>query len=385
MTVCMECGREMGEQATVCLTCGSPIEEVTDSSASLLDVSSHVADKIRTAASDRLPDSLPAVDSLPDFSSLEYPGLTKRWGRIQSDLEDRLADLKERSSNQMPGLLTFLHVDDLRQWLDAAYEGTQTHYDRAMDAAFIAKQRAGELGYSAGQHRLFDEGHTIWGSFERAQEAVPGDSELAEIAGWAEAYMKDLTTPSGMPIVNLNPAQYDQWAEAFSSVPGVDKRYLFDLLNFDAMQVVASQLGVVGVLFALNDDDLERLSELLGAMGINAIVAANPVLGMVTIATTAYAYWRHEKLEGKEVMKGGAIAGVSSIIFINLGLPVLVELVVVVVVGYQMRKRIFENEEFLRWLKSHLKDRSLDIGEVAAALPRDSQIGRKVTFPKAGQ
>lgn len=319
------------------------------------------------------------VASSPSTTSPPSSPLTGIWDRVRDGFSDRLSDLKEQSADQLPGLLAFLQTEDLRQWLDAVYEGTRTQYDRAMDAAFVAKQRAGELGYSAGQHRLFDEGHTVAGSFERAQQAVQGDAELTEIVEWSRSYLNDLTTPAGMPLVNLDPGDYQQWVDAFSvDVPGLQEHHLFDLLTFDAMELIAAELGVLGVLFALTDDDLERLSEVIGAMGMTAVVAANPILGMITIATTAYAYWRHEKVTGRSATKGGAIAGVSAVIFLTLGLPVLVELVVAIVVGYQLRKRLFESDEFVQWVKRNLRERPPKLDELASILPDRAPLARQV-------
>lgn len=81
-------------------------------------------------------------------------------------------------------------------------------------------------------------------------------------------------------------------------------------------------------------------------MGVNAIPAANP-LGLVTIATLASAYWRHEAVAGREVVTGGSIAGVSALVFVSMALSVLVELIIVVVVAHQVREKIFEDEALM--------------------------------------
>lgn len=365
MPTCPDCGRDLGQQATVCFVCGAALTEEGEPDASLLDAGRDAADRLRRLASDR-------SESVTDL-----------WETAQENFARRLTEIRDGTSEQVPSLLAFLHTDDLLRWLDTAYSTSHTQYDRAMDAAFLAKQRAGELGYSVGQHRLFDGGHTLRGSFERAQEAVQNDSSLTEVVEWSRAYMNDLTTPSGMPITTLDPAEYERWATAFSeTVPGLDQQYLFDLLNFDAMELVASEIAVIGAIFALSDDDLERLSELLGAMGVNAIVAANPIMGMLTIASTAYAYWRYETVAGTQVVKGGSLAGVSALVFVSLGAPVLVELVVAVVVAHQLRQRVFENEEFVRWLRKQAKKQRPSVDELLAVLPESAALARRLRGPE---
>ena len=48
----------------------------------------------------------------------------------------------------------------------------------------------------------------------------------------------------------------------------------------------------LALIFALQKDDLTRRSELLGSMGITALISANPVMGLSIVATTGYAYWK---------------------------------------------------------------------------------------------
>jgi hypothetical protein len=80
-----------------------------------------------------------------------------------------------------------------------------------MDAEYL------RAGIGGAYHRLFDEGHTIWGSWEAVREALPGDSRLQEMVGWIGAYAKDVTTMKGMPFFNLDKADFDGWANALSA------------------------------------------------------------------------------------------------------------------------------------------------------------------------
>ena len=108
--------------------------------------------------------------------------------------------------------------------------------------------------------------------------------------------------------------------------------------------------GAVGLLFALSKDDQEKLSEILGAMGISAIISANPLMGLSAIATTGYAYWKKKqsgeelKLETGAAAKGAAVAGVSAGLFMIMGLPILVELVIVISLTSLLQKHILDNE-----------------------------------------
>ena len=96
--------------------------------------------------------------------------------------------------------------------------------------------------------------------------------------------------------------------------------------------------------------DQEKLSEILGAMGITAIISANPLMGLAAIATTGYAYWKKKqsgeelKLEKGAAAKGAAVAGVSAGLFMILGLPILVELVIVIALTSLLNKHVLDSE-----------------------------------------
>jgi hypothetical protein len=53
----------------------------------------------------------------------------------------------------------------------------------------------------------------------------------------------------------------------------LSKAWVYDAASDDAFDVLSSGLGAVGLIFALQKDDLTRLSELLSSMGITALSA----------------------------------------------------------------------------------------------------------------
>ena len=64
-------------------------------------------------------------------------------------------------------------------------------------------------------------------------------------------------------------------------------------------------------------------------MGIISIITANPLMGIAVIATTAYAY-KNKKINTEDAIKGAGQAGISLAIFNLLGLPILIELFIVI-------------------------------------------------------
>lgn len=278
-------------------------------------------------------------------------GLNEIWARMRETLATAVIEVKEKGASSLASALAFLQTPDLLKWTENLTKGAATVYDKAMDAEYLRTHIGG------GAHRLFDGGHTIIGSWEAVKDAMKGDSTAQEIVEWTKAYMKDLTTVKGMPFFNLDKADYDKWAgEIARKIPGVSREFLYDLLSFDAMEICAAGFSVVGVFFAFSKEDKEKLAEILGAMGISSIVAANPILGLTTIAVTAYSYWKHGPMDAVAAVKGGGLTAISALIFSIMGLPILVELVIVVVLTTLLKKHIINNEKFIGWLKTKIQD-----------------------------
>jgi len=283
-------------------------------------------------------------------------GLNEVWDGMKQKLATAADNVKEIGSGTMPTVLPFLQIPDLLKWTKSLTEASATAYDKAMDAEYLKTHIGG------GEHRLYDGGHTILGSWGAVKESVKNDEIKdrgtdEQIIGWAEAYFKDLTTTMGMPFYTVDKANFDQWVEAVvGTIPGVDRRYLYDLMSFDALEILAAGISVVGVFFAFKNEDKERLAEILGAMGISSTISANPILGLMTIAVTAYSYWKHGNVDMASMLRGGGMTAISATMFSIMGLPILVELVIVVTLMTLLKKQIINNEDFVGWLKTKIEE-----------------------------
>lgn len=290
-------------------------------------------------------------DKLTKPGQVLDPQLDELWNNVKKKLEIVADQVKDKGPTVFAGVLPFLQDKDLLKWTESLTESAATVYDKAMDKVFLNKLSLG------GEHRLFDGGHTLGGSWEAVRNALPDDSFTQEVMEWGKAYVKDLTTTKGMPFSTLEKENFDGWVDAIvGNIPGVKRNYLYDLLSFDAMEICVTGLSVVGIFFAFKDDDKERLMEILGAMGISSIMSANPILGLVTIATTAYSYWKHGRVSMVPALKGGGITAISVIMFSMMSLPIIVELVIVVSLTILLKKQILENEKIAEWLKAKIQE-----------------------------
>jgi hypothetical protein len=161
---------------------------------------------------------------------------------------------------------------------------------------------------------------------------------------------KDMTTVRGMPFITMDKSSFDKSAEWVSStVPGADKNWFYDLLNYDAFEILTSALGSVGAIFLLKKGDKEKLSEILGSMGILSIITANPLMGIMVVFLTAYSFVvKKENIDGEQFIKGAGSSTVSCIIYATLGLPILVELVIVMVVYRLLKGQGIPGKDFVK-------------------------------------
>ena len=231
----------------------------------------------------------------------------------------------------------YLSQQELLSWVEKLTASTATIYDKALDAEYLRTHIGG------GNHRLFDGGHDLISAWGRVRDASGDDSFEREVLGYVQALWKDLTTSKGLPFTTWDEAQYSKFSETLARF-GVSKQWSYDLISFDVFELFSAGLGVAGLLVALQRDDVEKLSELLGAMGITSILSANPIAGLAAIAVTAYAYHkkRHNPnsrvTDGASFAKGALIAGIASTTFMALSLPMIVELAIVLVVVHIARR-----------------------------------------------
>lgn len=243
-------------------------------------------------------------------------------------------------AENVAALGTFLTAPELLKWSESLTQSAASIYDRALDAEYLRTHIGG------GSHRLFDGGHDLWAAWTRVKSASGDDSFIEEVAGYAGALWKDLTTTNGLPVVTWDQAGFERFAERLESIPGVSKAWIYDAVSYDAFEVLSAGLGAVGLIFALQKDDLTRLSELLGSVGVVALITANPIMGLSIVATSGYAYWK-AKNRGEELafdrtaaVRGATLAGTSAAIFAVLAGPVLIKLVVAVAVTGFLRHRL---------------------------------------------
>jgi hypothetical protein len=249
-------------------------------------------------------------------------------------------------------VLPFLSQTELLRWARDTIKGVDGKYDLAMDAEYLKTHIGGS------NHRLFDGGHDPISAWQKVKGASDTDTFSQEVIGYVSGIWKDVSTPKGIPFVTLDKENYDKSADWVSShVPGASKSWFYDMFNFDVFEIFSSALGLCGAIFFLKKNDINKLSEILGSMGIITILTANPLMGISVVICTGYAYVKKKKDLNKEnAIKGAGYTTISLAIFSVLGLPVLIELIIVVMLLRILKKKESNGSEFIKSLFAKTED-----------------------------
>lgn len=170
-----------------------------------------------------------------------------------------LASPLARDADRALGQLT-------EKWLGGAND-----YSKAMDAAYLRDHIGG------GWHRLFDGGHTLWGSWSAVRNVNPADGGFEVFHHWLREYTKDFVTPNGMPIVTFDKAWFDHVAGTLRENLDVSMAWIRDMVSLNATEALGAASGLAAMLFALKSRDPERFAQLVGSLGVSAGASANPL------------------------------------------------------------------------------------------------------------
>ena len=222
-------------------------------------------------------------------------------------------DAVTNSSTLVNAILASDFSDTMESWLSRTFnEGVPSIYDKAADAVY----NAGHIG--GGQlHRLFDGSHTIWGMWEKVQEASPYDRHLQEFWGFLTAYGKDLSSSVGMPLLSMSPESYGQVSNYLSNTFHIPKPWFQDLLHVNGVEVLGTSVATIALALRWNKADTAEFSRLVGSLGVSAVVSANPALGVLALATLAKPFMQaREKGDYIDVVDGLAKGGIGTGIFL---------------------------------------------------------------------
>lgn len=268
-----------------------------------------------------------------------------------------LNDFKKSLVNNSTILLSFFSHPDLLKWtrdiVDASTNATP--YDDKVDEVYIQTKIGG------GNHRLFDESHTLGGIFEKVRETYPDDNLFQEILASVSVWFKDVTTPAGMPFINIDDKiSYDASKKWFvENIPGSNPKWFDDFHTYDVGEIFTSSFGIACAVFSVKKNDRKKLEEILGQMSILSILSANPLMGVSVVFITFHQYFlKSNSFNFKNISKGAFKQSFGLLIVSILGPTLFIQLIAMLVIYkiFRMNKEfIFENIIFI-WNKYLIKN-----------------------------
>lgn len=247
-------------------------------------------------------------------------------------------ETKEHSTSFWHSTTATLSQVEVLKLLEKATESAATKFDKAMDSDYLSSSIGG------GNHRLFDGGHTLSGAWGKIDDMCADKcSFMEQMRGYGGGLLKDVTTPKGLPFVNMSPETYDTIATNLSDMLGVNRQWVYDALSYDASEVIGAGLSAFAVIYHLSNDNLREVSQILGGMGITSIVSANPIMGLMVIGSVAYMVKFNKEIDEGKLAKGALISTTAFAGFSLISAPFLVEMGVVIAVVILMDKHITES------------------------------------------
>lgn len=251
------------------------------------------------------------------------------------------------------GLLAVPYGKQLEKFFSKIIDETPTVYDKAIDKFY------NETGIASYLHRLFDHSHSPIMMWEKVKETLPNDSNLDELKNYFLSMAKDLQTPMGIPLHNIeNKEAYDLLVSKISSTFFIKKQWLYDFQSVDILEVFSSTIGVVALFFGWKNKDKEEFAELCASLGLAGAVGANPFLLIIALISLAKAFTQNKN---KNKFKRGSLRGfvgmgsfiMTASLFSSPILGVIIGLIVAISVKKSLKK--LEFREIYDWFKENIK------------------------------
>lgn len=94
---------------------------------------------------------------------------------------------------------------------------------------------------------------------------------------------------------------------------GISRAWLKDMVSCDAVELIGVSLGVLAIALNWNSEDVEQFAQMVGSMGLAAVVGANPLLLIVTVVALGRAFHTARKTgDYKEFTDGLARGGICT-------------------------------------------------------------------------
>ena len=251
------------------------------------------------------------------------------------------------------GLLAVPYGKQLEKFFSKIIDETPSVYDKAIDKFYNETHIGGHL------HRLFDKSHSPLEMWEKVKETLPNDSNIDELKNYFISMAKDLQTPMGIPLHNIdNKEAYELLVSKISNTFFIKKSWLYEIQTVNLLEVFSATLGVVALFFGWKNKDKEEFAELCASLGLAGAVGANPFLLIIALVSLAKAFTQNKNKNNfkKGTLKGFVGMG-SFIMTASLFSSPIIGLIVGLAVAISVKKAFkkIEFKEIYDWFKENIK------------------------------
>ena len=275
-------------------------------------------------------------------------------------MTNQFANLRARATADASALLAVIISTDFSKsisaWTERTFEAAPTYIDKFIDAPYNLTREGGSL------HRLFDGNHTIGGMAEAVKDASPDDTLAQEVAGFIDAFLKDVSTINGLPFFTVSPETYNDLANTLSKGLGIPKAWTPDLLSFNMVELFGTSLGVIALVMNWKKADREQFADYAVGLGIAAGFSANPLLGIVALVGLAKALQgKKDKVAYTQLLngigRGGVGTGVLLMASTVIGGPAWIGIIVGLILSVYARKTLGDvsADYVAKWISTVLK------------------------------
>ena len=130
---------------------------------------------------------------------------------------------------------------------------------------------------------------------------------------------------------------------------GISRTWVKDMVTFTATEFIGAVLGALALVLSWNKADVRRFSEIVGSLGLTALVGANPLLVLVTIVGLAKCF--HEARHGagfKRIASGGGrgMVGTTALLGASRLMPAPAWVTLMLgVVSYLVAAKLYDKAE----------------------------------------
>lgn len=249
---------------------------------------------------------------------------------------------------------------ELERWTGQMWGGLSDVYSKAMDGSYVEGLRSGADYVSPWLHRLLVDGHGLPESWETVKSALPSDTVTEEVKGWIRALTSDVVTPAGLPVCTLTPERYEA-LKCLAQHFAIPEQWLRDALTYTGVELVTGMLPGIALALNWNKEEAAEFAKVIGSLGVGAVVSANPILAVVTLAVLARGFHkaRHGAVPAdwaKGMAEGGAMTGAVLAVSAAVGGPAIVGVVagIGLAAGMSSLRKAGHFDQMADWLRDKM-------------------------------